>query len=1033
MRSFLVAGLAAAALAVAVVVARSEADAPSLVRQLADARPQRTFPARLSIPTRYRPCDTAAATDSTLPREDCGRPGRRPRNLLAFQDAGQSFAPDSLHGSALASMIWRAKEEGELDDAIDRLERASRLTLDCVPLLVDLSAAYLLRFDLAGEPRDLVAALDRALEARDDEPRNLEAHFNAALAMQALFLDGEARRAWDAYLAIDSTTDWADEAKARKSQLITEYKPLQKPTPNASKEVIERFAREQPQEARMLGMDSVLGEWGAAVEAGDSALANLYLEFAGRLGAALTQRPGGDRSLADAVDSIRAARTSATARAKLAQAHQLYASGRQHFQVRNDSARLAFSRVLELRPPSRALRQWAAIERAAALVLSRERDAAGVAANELLPHVDSIRHPALAARVRWIYATTLIRGSEEKDSGKEYRVSASLFERAGEIDNMGLVIAYGTESLHRQGDTLAAYRYLHHVMGLARTKRHSLLMHNQVFLLSLFAGLDGMSRASSTILDEDVSIAARLDSPVNTVEALIARAGARAVVGDSAGAASDLDLADKYAPQIQDSTAARFATILRFSRSAVAGKTSSSTLAEMDAAIDYFAKDNENVLWLFPALTRRASARIATNNLVGAIEDLDSVTAYIDGLSNKQKEARLRGAMIDQARGWFDQLVMLYARADDPVNALRVLERGRLSFTSRPMGRAPDADLQLATLPPGQVALEYALIGDTLVTWVVDTDSIRMLKRHVDRNAFQLTVERTTAALKSVDRADAANLDLRHLYAWLITPARRYLGPQDSTLVIVADGEVAAVPFDALLDEDGKWLVEHYTLRHAVTLADAARPAAPDSMARALLVADPDFEDLDFPELEQLSGARIEVDSLMSVYRNHVVLQDSAATRQAFLRAAPSARIIHYAGHAVFDDARPERSYLVLAGADSVSRLTAQELGALPLRGVRLVVLSACQTLRARGGRTGGFAGLSSALLEAGVGGMVGSLWPVHDKLTQPLMLHFHERYRHHGDPARALREAQLWMLRESADSALASPAAWAGFRYAGN
>jgi CHAT domain-containing protein len=134
----------------------------------------------------------------------------------------------------------------------------------------------------------------------------------------------------------------------------------------------------------------------------------------------------------------------------------------------------------------------------------------------------------------------------------------------------------------------------------------------------------------------------------------------------------------------------------------------------------------------------------------------------------------------------------------------------------------------------------------------------------------------------------------------------------------------------------------------------------------------------------------------------------------------------------VFDDARPERSYLVLArGADGRTRLTADEIEHLDLRGVRLVVLSACQTQRAVGGRAGGFAGLSGAMLAAGAGGVVGSLWRVDDALTRALMTEFHRAYRASPDGSAALRAAQLRLL-QSPDPALRSPAAWAGFRYSG-
>jgi CHAT domain-containing protein len=251
--------------------------------------------------------------------------------------------------------------------------------------------------------------------------------------------------------------------------------------------------------------------------------------------------------------------------------------------------------------------------------------------------------------------------------------------------------------------------------------------------------------------------------------------------------------------------------------------------------------------------------------------------------------------------------------------------------------------------------------------------------------------------------------------------------------VILVDGEIAGVPFSALLDRRGRYLVQDHPVRFAATLGEAARPARPAApSAPALLVADPAFDATQYPTLDRLGGARAEVDSLRRLYRASVVLQGPAATRDALRQRAPGAGVIHYAGHAVFDDVRPERSALVLAGSDTTGRLTAEAVNALQLRGVRLVVLAACSTVRARAGRSGGLAGFSGALMAAGAGGVVGSLWEADDRLTEPLMLAFHRAFRRSGDPAAALREAQLELLR-SGDPARRSPAAWAGFRYIGS
>jgi CHAT domain-containing protein len=330
------------------------------------------------------------------------------------------------------------------------------------------------------------------------------------------------------------------------------------------------------------------------------------------------------------------------------------------------------------------------------------------------------------------------------------------------------------------------------------------------------------------------------------------------------------------------------------------------------------------------------------------------------------------------------------------------------------------------------VALELAVVGDTLLAWTVEGARVRLARTVVDRAALARDVERARSSLElGVDEAAARGV-LAGLYERLVRPVEGRLGPVGAPLVVIADGEVAGVPFAALYDaRRGRYLVEDHPLRLAGSLRDAARPPpAAAAPGPALLVADPAFDPGAYPSLARLPGAAAEVRAVAAAYPHARVLAGADAGRGALERALGTAAVVHYAGHALFDDARPERSALVLAGG-ATDALTAARVGALDLRHVRLVVLSACQTLRARDGRAGGFAGFSRALLAAGAGGVVGSLWRVDDARTRALMAAFHQAYRASGDGPGALRAAQLRLLH-SADPALRSPAAWAGFRYAG-
>jgi CHAT domain-containing protein len=145
----------------------------------------------------------------------------------------------------------------------------------------------------------------------------------------------------------------------------------------------------------------------------------------------------------------------------------------------------------------------------------------------------------------------------------------------------------------------------------------------------------------------------------------------------------------------------------------------------------------------------------------------------------------------------------------------------------------------------------------------------------------------------------------------------------------------------------------------------------------------------------------------------------SDATREAILHALPGATIAHFACHGSFDTDDPLDSALLLADD---TRITLRELVAgdtTALAGLRLVVLSACQTAITDFQRLPDESiGLPGGFLQAGVPAVVGTLWRVDDLSTALLMLRFYELHLQ-GDPttglapqspARALRLAQRWL-----------------------
>jgi CHAT domain-containing protein/Tfp pilus assembly protein PilF len=122
-------------------------------------------------------------------------------------------------------------------------------------------------------------------------------------------------------------------------------------------------------------------------------------------------------------------------------------------------------------------------------------------------------------------------------------------------------------------------------------------------------------------------------------------------------------------------------------------------------------------------------------------------------------------------------------------------------------------------------------------------------------------------------------------------------------------------------------------------------------------------------------------------------------------------------------------SGLVLAGANREGQeappdrgiLTAEGLIELPLEGLELAVLSACETGLGEDGGGEGVYGLQRAFHVAGCKDVVASLWKVDDSATQALMALFYRNlWEKKLDPAEALRQAQLTLYHHPEAAAVA-------------
>jgi hypothetical protein len=126
------------------------------------------------------------------------------------EQAGGSTRAGARHAAGVSRLI-----SGDLDTAITDLQHAVTAEPANATYLSDLAAAYLTRGSRQQNLQDFKQALATADEAIARAPRHLDALFNRALALDRLGDQNRARQAWNAYLEVDATSAWANEARQR--------------------------------------------------------------------------------------------------------------------------------------------------------------------------------------------------------------------------------------------------------------------------------------------------------------------------------------------------------------------------------------------------------------------------------------------------------------------------------------------------------------------------------------------------------------------------------------------------------------------------------------------------------------------------------------------------------------------------------------------------------------------------------------------------------------------------------------------------
>ncbi|MEG4422432.1 CHAT domain-containing protein, partial [Microcoleus sp. LAD1_D5] len=474
------------------------------------------------------------------------------------------------------------------------------------------------------------------------------------------------------------------------------------------------------------------------------------------------------------------------------------------------------------------------------------------------------------------------------------------------------------------------------------------------------------------------------------------------------------------------------------------------------------------------ALLKAGNPTEAEKMLIDAIQVWESMRQML-GSNDANKVSIFEG----QA-GTYLTLQQVRVAQNNPIAALEIAERGRArafvdllterlssGSTNPAIATSPNQE-QIRQIAKAQNAtlVQYSIIYDrfqiqgkqetresALYIWVIQPTG-EITFRQVDlkplwqkhkvslANPVICTQESFDIRSRSSTGLTECPTDLPTLHQLLIDPIASLL-PKDPNahVIFIPQGSLFQVPFPALQDPNGTYLIQKHTIRTApsIQVLDLTRQQLqklvqkPANNGRALVLGNPTMPSVSLSvgepkqQLSPLPGAEAEARAIAPLLNTQAIL-GAQGTKAAIVQKMPQASIIHLATHGLLDNLNGLSSAIALApsGRDD-GLLTAAEIFDMKLQ-ANLVVLSACNT--GEGRITGdGVIGLSRALISAGVPSVIVSLWAVPDAPTAELMQAFYQNLQQNPNKAQALRQAMLTTMKNPNHS---NPRDWAAFTLIG-
>jgi CHAT domain-containing protein len=345
------------------------------------------------------------------------------------------------------------------------------------------------------------------------------------------------------------------------------------------------------------------------------------------------------------------------------------------------------------------------------------------------------------------------------------------------------------------------------------------------------------------------------------------------------------------------------------------------------------------------------------------------------------------------------------------------------------------AEIQ-AGLAPNEMVISYSFhdYSNKLAIYTIDHKKVNILYQK-DGKAIKRMIRGYRNAIQYRLRTEYQQIG-RELHTMLLPFG---IPKRIDQLYIIPDGELAKIPFEALLTEvsatkemmELPFLIKRYGISYNFSAALSQRNQSIPKELNALLIAPVTYYDpLSGTGLADLPATATEVKALNELFpKSTTLLQKDATKKRLYSENLSDYSFLHFAAHGKVEENAPDLSRLVLsrAGGDSETAIYAGEIYAWQLN-AHLLCLSACETGLGRLSRAEGVIGLSRAFTFAGASNIIVSLWAVADESTAELMIALYSSLLSTEKPALIAPHLRTAKLQQIDRGQFAHPYYWAPF-----